>query len=391
MIIGAGFLQAFVIQKAKDLGYHTIAIDKNPCAVGFSMADECRAVDIVDLDACLNYARVHQVDGVMTAATDYGVLSTAYVARELGLQGLDYEAAKTVKNKFLVRNILYTQTGEGISQYFEVCCPDELTAIREKIQFPVIVKPCDGSGSKAVNKASEFDALLTAVSDALNASRMHKALVETFISGKEFGVESMVLDGEVYVLGIMGKHMTDPPDYAELGHYMPSELTIERKVKDVVQKAIKVLGINYGAVNMDIMITERGEVFIVDIGARMGGNLIGSHIIPIGTGVDYMEALIRSAVGDAATLHSNNGGEIVATRLLALKPGKVKSLPDFGDIQQRENVEIYHHLHAGDEINQYHNNLDGCGYVLARGDSLAEAERHVENAKKLIDEGIVRE
>jgi biotin carboxylase len=391
LIIGAGFLQAFVIQKAKDLGYHTFAIDKDPCAVGFSIADECSAVDIVDLESCLNYARAHQVDGVMTAATDYGVLSTAYVARELGLQGLDYEAAKTVKNKFLVRNILDSQTGEGISQFFEICQPNELSAIREKIQFPVIVKPCDGSGSKAVNKACEFKGLMTAVAEALNASRIRKALVETFIAGREYGVESMVLDGEVYVLGIMGKHMTDPPDYAELGHYMPSELPIEYKVREVVQKAIKALGINYGAVNMDVLITERGEVFIVDVGARMGGNLIGSHIIPIGTGVDYMEALIRSAVGDAAALHSNNGSEIVATRLLALKPGNVKSLPDFSHIQQLENVEIYHHLHTGDKINRYHNNLDGCGYVLARGDSLDEAERRAETAKNLIDEGIVGE
>lgn len=391
LIIGAGFLQAFVIKKAKDLGYRTLAIDKNPCAVGFEIADECSAVDIVDLDACLAYARAHRVDGVMTAATDYGVLSASYIAKTMGLPGLDFETAKIIKNKYLVRDILYSKTGQGISQYFEVNDLDHLSVKRGSIEFPVIVKPCDGSGSKGVNKAGNFNELMIAVGTALNASRIHKGLVEKFISGKEFGVESIVLNGEVHVLGIMGKHMTDPPDYAELGHFMPSRLGMEAKVKDIVRRSIQALGINYGAVNMDVLITNEGEAFIVDIGARMGGNLIGSHIIPIGTGIDYMEALIRSAVGDDVNLGVGNGRVNVATRLLALRPGRVKRLPDFAEIQRQEMVEIYHHLHVGDEIPQYHNNLDGCGYVLARVGTLAEVESHVENAMALIDEGVIRD
>lgn len=391
LIIGAGFLQAFVIKKAKDLGYRTLAIDKNPCAVGFEIADEYSAVDVVDLDACLAYARAHRVDGVMTAATDYGVLSASYIAKTMGLPGLDFETAKIIKNKYLVRDILYSKTGQGISQYFEVNDLDHLPVKRRSIEFPVIVKPCDGSGSKGVNKAGNFNELMIAVGTALNASRIHKALVEKFISGKEFGVESMVLNGEVHVLGVMGKHMTDPPDYAELGHFMPSQLGMEAKVKDIVRRSIQALGINYGAVNMDVLITNEGEAFIVDIGARMGGNLIGSHIIPIGTGIDYMEALIRSAVGDEVNLGVGNGRVNVATRLLALRPGRVKRLPDFAEIQRQEMVEIYHHLHVGDEIPQYHNNLDGCGYVLARVGTLAEVESHVENAMALIDEGVIRD
>lgn len=391
LIIGAGFLQAFVIKKAKDLGYRTLAIDKNPCAVGFEIADEYSAVDVVDLDACLAYARAHRVDGVMTAATDYGVLSASYIAKTMGLPGLDFETAKIIKNKYLVRDILYSKTGQGISQYFEVNDLDHLPVKRGSIEFPVIVKPCDGSGSKGVNKAGNFNELMIAVGTALNASRIHKALVEKFISGKEFGVESMVLNGEVHVLGVMGKHMTDPPDYAELGHFMPSQLGMEAKVKDIVRRSIQALGINYGAVNMDVLITNEGEAFIVDIGARMGGNLIGSHIIPIGTGIDYMEALIRSAVGDDVNLGVGNGRVNVATRLLALRPGRVKRLPDFAEIQRQEMVEIYHHLHVGDEIPQYHNNLDGCGYVLARVGTLAEVESHVENAMALIDEGVIRD
>ena len=40
---------------------------------------------------------------------------------------------------------------------------------------------------------------------------------------------------------------------------------------------------------MDVLVTKDNRICIVDIGARMGGNLIGSHIIPLGTGIDYIE------------------------------------------------------------------------------------------------------
>jgi phosphoribosylaminoimidazole carboxylase (NCAIR synthetase) len=99
LIIGAGFLQSFVIRKAKEMGYYTIAIDKNPNSIGFSYVDEYGIVDIIDQEACLKFAREKCIDGVMTAATDYGVLSAAYIAQQMNLPGLKYEVAKVIKNK----------------------------------------------------------------------------------------------------------------------------------------------------------------------------------------------------------------------------------------------------------------------------------------------------
>ena len=103
LIIGAGFLQDFVIKKAKTMGYEVYAVDADPNAIGFKHADHYGVVNIVDEKACLEYARVNNVDGVLTAATDYGVLTAAYVAREMGLPGLKYEVAQLIKNKYQVR------------------------------------------------------------------------------------------------------------------------------------------------------------------------------------------------------------------------------------------------------------------------------------------------
>ncbi|MBQ5648591.1 MAG: carbamoyl-phosphate synthase large subunit, partial [Clostridia bacterium] len=128
LIIGAGFLQAFVIKRAKELGYYTCAVDGNKDAVGKKYADKFETISIIDEKACLEFAKKENINGVLTAATDYGVLTAAYIARELGLRGLDYGVAGLIKNKYRVRKRLYENGVDDTKQAYEV---DENTDIAE--------------------------------------------------------------------------------------------------------------------------------------------------------------------------------------------------------------------------------------------------------------------
>ena len=85
MIIGAGLLQQYVIKRAKELGYITIAVDGDKNAPGFKYADYYKIISIVDEEKCLEYAKQMKIDGVLTAATDYGVLTASYIAKELNI------------------------------------------------------------------------------------------------------------------------------------------------------------------------------------------------------------------------------------------------------------------------------------------------------------------
>jgi biotin carboxylase len=228
-----------------------------------------------------------------------------------------------------------------------------------------------------VNEASE---LKEACEYALSGSITRRAEIESFIIGKEYGAESLVVNDEIYVMGIMQKWMTQPPYYAELGHAIPNDLKpeIEEKARICVRNAVKALGINFGSVNMDMIITPDGKVNIIDIGARMGGNMIGPSIIPYGTGVNYMAAMINNAVGDPIELTVHPHGA-VASRLLAFNEGIVRRLPDIKETEKRFGVEIYHHLEVGMHINEYHTNLDGCGYIIAQAETGKEAIEKADN------------
>ncbi len=375
LVIGAGFLQDFVIQKAVSMGYETLTVDADPEAIGFNHAHKHAVVNIVDEHACLEYARKGKIDGVVTAATDFGVLSASYVAQEMGLNGLKYDVAQLIKNKYRVRKCLYNANVDDTEQAYEVNENTDIDELARKLAYPVMVKPCDGSGSRGASRVDKPEHLKAACNYAMNGSITHRAEIETFISGQEYGAESLVVNGEIHVLGIMKKWMTNPPYYAELGHAMPSCLpsVVEEKAKICVKKAISALGVNSGSVNMDMLITADGKVYIVDIGARMGGNMIGPCVIPYGTGIDYMAAMIQNAVGDPVLLMSNKH-EAVATKLLAFEEGIIRKVPDMNEIENKYGVEIYHHMTTGMHVNQYHTNLDGCGYVVAKGITVDDAE-----------------
>ncbi len=384
LVIGAGFLQSFVIQKAKTMGYYTLAVDGSPTAPGFVYADKSAVINIVDELACLEFAKQEKIDGVLTAATDYGVLTAAYIAQEMGLPGLHYRVAQTIKNKYQVRKCLFENRVDDTNQAYEVDDTTDLKSLAQKLQYPVMVKPCDGSGSRGAGRVDSPNQLASACIAAMNASITHRAEIESFINGQEYGAESLVVNGQVYVLGIMKKWMTQPPYYAELGHAIPSGLAeqTERYVRTCVEKAIKALGVNFGSINMDMLITDDGKVYIVDIGARMGGNMIGPWVVPYGTGIDYMGAMLANAVGDPVCLEPQEA-RAVATRLLAFTDGTVTSMPDVDALEKKYDVQICHHLTLNQPVHEYHTNLDGCGYIVA---CRKTAEEAAETALKVLEE-----
>ena len=393
LMLGGGFLQTFVIKKARELGYYVYCLDADPKAIGFESANESAAINIIDPDACFQYAKEKNVDGVLTAATDFSVLTMSYIAQEMGLPGINYASAQLIKNKAKVRKCLYDAKADDTGYSFEIASMDEAKEILPKVKFPIMMKPVDGSGSRGASKVDKPEDFEKACNFAMEGSITHRAVAEPFVDGKEYGVESFVDNGEIYILGVMQKDMTLPPYYAELGHAIPSGLpqAIEEKIKTCVHKSLVALGVNHGSVNMDLLLSEKGKVHIVDVGARMGGNLIGSHIIPLGTGVDYMGNMIRAAVGDTTDYTPIQEPKPVATKLLALTPGIVKALPDFNQIAKQYNVTIEHHLHIGDTITPYRTNLDGRGYVVATSENVNEAIERAATVRDLINESIVRE
>lgn len=298
-IIGASYLQLPLVLKARELGVRTVCFAWEDGAVCKEAADEFFPISITEKEKIVEVCRERGVDGVTSIASDVAVPTMCFVATQLGLTGNSEESARISTNKFHMRNTL---SGAGV-RCPPFACVRSLADARAAvagIPFPVIVKPCDRSGSMGVTRVEGLSGLDAAVEQALTCSFCHEAVLEAFIeNAREISVEGISWAGEHYVLAVTDKVTTGAPHYVELGHHQPSDLPkpILDKAIAQVKRGVQALGIEYGASHPELMVTPDGDVYVTEIGARMGGDFIGSDLVQLSTGYDFLKGVIEVALG----------------------------------------------------------------------------------------------
>ena len=125
MILGASILQLPAIEKAKEMGLDVIVADMNPEAIGFSVSGvKKEIISTIDISAIIEAAQRHQIDGIMTLATDMPMRSVAAVADQMGLVGIDEETALKATNKAEMRKALQ-EANIPIPKFFIVSNEEE--------------------------------------------------------------------------------------------------------------------------------------------------------------------------------------------------------------------------------------------------------------------------
>ena len=295
-VIGASYLQLPLVKKAKEMGLYTICFAWAEGAVCKEVADEFHPISIIEKEQILTVCREKQIDGICTIASDVAAPTVAYVAEKMGLVGNSYEAALRANNKFLMRQA-FSSTGIPCPVYQRITSYEQLGS--EALRFPVIVKPTDRSGSLGITKVEQIDDLQSAVEIALSCSFNHEAVVEEFIEGREISVEFISYQGTHFPLQITDKVTTGAPHFVELEHHQPADLTQEQyaRIYDLTKRALNALGVTNGASHSEYKITEDGRIYVMEIGARMGGDFIGSDLVQLSTGYDFLKGVIDVALG----------------------------------------------------------------------------------------------
>ena len=277
------------------MGLYTLCFAWEEGAVCKMVADEFFPISIIEKEQILDICKEKHIDGICTIASDVAAPTIAYVVEKMGLVGNSYEAAVRANNKFLMRNA-FSKVGVPCPKYQIVTSLDE---IMTESTFPVIVKPTDRSGSLGVAKVEKKEDLATAIRNALGCSFKHEAIVEEFIEGREISVEFISYQGKHYPLQITDKVTTGAPHFVELEHHQPAVLSDQqyKEIYALTARALDALGITNGASHSEYKITANGGVYVMEIGARMGGDFIGSDLVQLSTGYDYLKGVIEVALG----------------------------------------------------------------------------------------------
>lgn len=299
VIIGANDFQKPLIQKAKTMGYETHVFAWREGATGAEDADFFYEISITEEDQILNICRKIQPDAVATIGSDLANITVQYLAEKLGLPGNSRECIKNSTNKASMR-LAFQKAGIPVP-FFKTVEEGEKYSPQS---YPVIVKPTDRSGSRAITKVYKEDDLAEAVMNAASQSFEKKAIIEEYIEGAEYSVETISYKGHHTCLAVTKKYTTGSPHYIEVAHIQPAPLTeeMENRVKKLVFRALDALGVVCGAAHSELRISKKGEIRIIEIGSRMGGDCIGSDLVPLSTGQDFVGMVVDTAAGKPPVL-----------------------------------------------------------------------------------------
>lgn len=384
MIVGASVLQLPAILKAKEMGLHVAVVDFNPQAIGVPYADECYNASTMDEDAVLAAAESYKPDGIMTLATDMPMRGVAKTSDKLHLHSINYETAVKATDKYDMIKA-FKEHNVPSPWFFVVDNLEELKANETNVTFPCIIKPTDNAGSHGVAKVFSFQELIDNYEYAHSCSRHGKVIVEEYLNGPEVSVEVMVVNGKVNILQITDKITTGAPHFVEMGHTQPSRLPsdTQRQIRRVAEAACKSVGLDKGPAHVEMKVTSRGPVMI-ELGARMGGDNITTHLVPLSTGIDMVGSTIKVALGEepviTPTLHYGS-----AIRYFEVPFGTIRAIKGVEDAKKIPGVkQITFTKEVGEESTPIQCSNDRIGFVIAQGETAEDAIAACEKAMKQI-------
>lgn len=402
LVLAAGILQVPVIKKAREMGYYVVAADGNPEAVGLPLVDKAIVANITDEEVMLCIAQEEQVDGVIHPCSEVSMSVMGRINDELGLSGISREIALRATNKHLMREA-FERGGAPSPKSFCTEDADEAWSIfvNEFSHNAAILKPSRNSGSRGVAKVSlqtSKEEFVSLFNRAINESRDKSVMLEQFIEGPEFSVEIIVWQGEAHVLTVTDKKTTEAPYFVELGHNQPSVYPeeIQRKLRDAAVAGVKALGLNNCAAHAELKFAieqeqckstcelpsvsklagsklQNGEPYLMEIGARLGGDFISTELTHLSTGVDMVAAAVDVALGIEPDLKPKEAPKGVCIRYFTPQPGRLTAINNQELLNDSHvyDADIYHQV--GDVIPEVRSSLDRSGHVIVTDETVEAA------------------
>lgn len=405
LILGAGIMQIPAIVAAKSLGVWVIVADANINAVGISHADEFWNIDLQDINSLVTQSKNTNLQGVMTCATDFS-FAVATIAQACNLQGISTQSAKIANYKDKMRARLL-KAGISIPKFLCLQFSSELEmnntkAIVEKHlpqihdifhnQYPLVVKPVDNMGARGVTLVRSEHQLIDALHYARTFSISNTLILEEFLTGPELSIDSCIVDGKLYPLGIADRHIHFSPYFIETGHSIPSTLPMDsqKAACEELEAAAVAAGIQDGICKGDI-IFHNDKIYIGEFAARLSGGYMSGWTIP------YSQSLFMgnspSQIAVKQSLHIpihmppsekkyeyllKNTKKFVEEKALLTLPGQLQEIQIENDLYSHHS---FKNIFITSEIgNYYHlpkNNSQKVGSLIVAGknkeDSIAHA------------------
>lgn len=415
LIFGVGPLQLSIIERAKRMGLYTVGIDPMADATCRDAVDAFEVVGGQDYEGTCDVVEKYGINAIVTAATDKPLVMMARIAEKYGFPFYSVETAQwstdkfQMKQRFIAGDIPHakgitlsrddmSQLPLAISHWPLAGDKDsqQPTANNQQLHYPVIVKPRDNSGSRGVKLCRNKEELKVSIEEALENSKLDTVLVEEFIEGPEYSIESLhYFEGSQQptangqqpeckseVIQFTEKKTTEFPYNVELGHKQPANLTDEQKdsIREIVSKIGKALKFENCPSHTELKINERG-IFVIETSPRLGGDYITSTLVPLSTGINMEDQLLHIALGEKVDTTTGRLDKASGVCFLNLPCGKVTAI--YGAIKEVGTwpnlKEFSTSLKVGDEIHPITSSLNRYGQFILQAENRIEVDNLIKD------------
>lgn len=385
LLLGASADQLFAIRTAKIMGLRTFVVDKNPFSPGFSLADDYAVVSTCDVNALKRIVDTYQVQngrisGVLVQGSDIPQM-VCEIAEHLGTPHIPLESALLTTHKYRMK-CRFREHGIPIPWFTTVESAEHLKAIIAQRGYPLIIKPVDRSGARGVfflEKGCNPEHLYQ---ESRAMSFSGEVMAEEYLPGHQISTETIMYQGKAYTPGFADRNYeklcTYAPNIIENGGWVPSAVTTEqrRAVEFLVEQAAIALGVLDGVVKGDVVLTPDGPK-IIEMASRLSGGDFSESLIPLGCGVNVVEAAINIAVGRPPNVlklqpQFNKG---VVNRYFFSDPGRLVKIEGEDEVRCLPWVKkLEFWIKPGDLIPIVKTHSDRLGVFIAVGENRLEAE-----------------
>ena len=404
-MLGASADQVFAIRTAQAMGFCVVAADVNPDSPGFLIADYSALVSIRNIPALIAFIDAfrlqrHHVSGVLVQGSDIPQVGCA-LAAHIGSPSIPMESAQISTHKYKMK-CCFQERGVPIPWFSLVESSAHLKQIVSERGYPLIIKPVDRSGARGVFYLSEGCDLEDLFQQSRQLSYSGEVMAEEYLPGLQISTETVMYQGKAYSPGFADRNyeklMAYAPNIIENGGWMPSSVTPEQRlaVEQLVERAGIALGVTDGVVKGDVVLTPDGPKMI-EMAARLSGGDFSESLIPLGCGVNIVEAAINIATGHKPDLQKlepqfHLG---VANRYFFPPAGRLIRIEGSELVQKQPWVKkLEFGYKPGDLIPQIKSHADRFGVFVVVGKNREEIETRIswvyETIKINVDTGITQ-
>ena len=388
-IIGASSESLHTIQKAKEYNLTVVALDGNEKAEGLAAADEAIVVNISKEEETIRCIEKENIDFVLTVPIGRYLTTIGGVNDTLNLPGIGKKQAMYCTDKLLfhqkmeengLRDCICLEAKEDWEEREKLF--SRIENGEQKLQFPAILKPRHGSGSRGIHFVNDMREL----QKALQATCGESYVLEECANGEEYGLDGAVIDGKFYLVLLRHKENTPLPARQAVAYFsvMPED-EFYGQVKTFMEKTVKTLELQECLLHADLIRTKDGP-FMIEMSARPSGHNLHNLFTPLCTGVDVAEEYIKHRMG----LENNFIPE--KTKMMMIHyfdlEGEVQAVPDEEQIEKALGVKpvIWQcNIKKGDILSKVSDghSLMGRGYFVLEGESEEDLKEAAESIKRM--------